>query len=133
MSIIIVTFLKKRKVTIIIVYILDFFIKKYINLPFVKVITGIRRSGKTYFMNQVITFLQEEENINSANIICIDKEDLKYDFIKTYEDLNDYIKKLKLKIKGKKYLFIDEIQDIVDWEKTIRSYAKKEDFDIYIT
>ena len=107
-------------------------IKKYINIDTIKVITGIRRSWKTYFILQIIDFLKKEKRIKQKNIIYIDKEDLKFKFIVDYEDLDKFIKEKSKNISWKKYLFIDEIQDITYWEKTIRSYYKK-DFDIYIT
>lgn len=108
-------------------------IKKWIDKDIVKIITGIRRSWKTYFMNQIIDFLKYEKNLNLDNIIYIDKENLSFDFIKTWEDLYNYIEEKTSKINGKIYLFIDEIQDIELWEKAIRHYAKKSNFDIYIT
>lgn len=108
-------------------------IKNYIDLNLVKVITGIRRSGKTYFMQQIIDYLVQEKKIKIENIIYIDKESLEFDDLNDYKDLDDYIK-LKIKwIQGKKYLFIDEIQDILSWEKVVRNYLKDNNFDIYIT
>ncbi|MEF2176115.1 MAG: ATP-binding protein [Candidatus Absconditabacteria bacterium] len=107
--------------------------KKYINLNLVKVITGIRRSGKTYFMKQIIDFLINDKKVSEENILYIDKEDLEFDFIKDYVSLNNYITEKFQNIQGKKYLLIDEIQDILQWEKLIRSYVKDNDYDIYIT
>ena len=108
-------------------------IEKYINLELVKVITWIRRSGKTYFMKQIINILLNKFSVNKSNIINIDKEDLQFDFIKNYSDLYNYIEEKTKNLKWKIYLFIDEIQDIIEWEKTIRNYAKNNNFDIYIT
>ena len=107
-------------------------IEKYIDLELVKVITWIRRSGKTYFMKQIIDTILKK-SVNKKNIIYIDKEDLQFDFIKDYSDLYNYIEEKIINIKGKIYLFIDEIQDITDWEKAIRNYVKNNNFDIYIT
>lgn len=108
-------------------------IKNYVDLDLVKVITGIRRSGKTYFMQQIIAYLRDEKGIKKENIIYIDKESLEFDFLNDYKDLDDYIKSKIKWIQGKKYLFIDEIQDILSWEKVIRNYLKDDNFDIYIT
>lgn len=107
--------------------------KKYINLNLVKVITWIRRSGKTYFMKQIIDFLINDKKVSEENILYIDKEDLEFDFIKDYVSLNNYITEKFQNIQWKKYLLIDEIQDILQWEKLIRSYVKDNDYDIYIT
>jgi len=108
-------------------------IEKYIDLELVKVITWIRRCGKTYFMKQIIDLIIEKKSVKKENIIYIDKEDLSFDFIKDYSDLYEYIEEKTKKINWKVYLFIDEIQDIIEWEKTIRNYVKNEKFDIYIT
>lgn len=108
-------------------------LKKYVDINIIKVITWIRRSGKTYFMKQIINFLKTEKNINDKNILYIDKEDLAFEFIKDYNDLNKYIIDRFQNIDWKKYLFIDEIQDINQWEKVVRNYVKDESYDIYIT
>lgn len=108
-------------------------IKKYIDIELIKVITWLRRSGKTYFIRQIIDYLENDKWISNDNIIHIDKEDLKFDLIKDYKDLYNYIENITKNIKWKIYLFIDEIQDILEWENTIRNYAKKINFDIYIT
>lgn len=107
--------------------------KKYINLNLVKVITWIRRSGKTYFMKQIIDFLVNDKKVSEENILYIDKEDLEFDFINDYVSLNNYITEKFQNVQWKKYLLIDEIQDILQWEKLIRSYVKDNDYDIYIT
>jgi len=66
-------------------------IKKYIDSEVVKVITGMRRCWKTYFMKQVIDHLITDRKVNRENIIYINKEDLRFDFIKDYSDLYLYI------------------------------------------
>jgi len=83
-------------------------------------------------MKQIIDTILKK-SVNKKNIIYIDKEDLQFDFIKDYSDLYNYIEEKIINIKGKIYLFIDEIQDITDWEKAIRNYVKNNNFDIYIT
>lgn len=108
-------------------------VKKYIDTEVVKVITWMRRCWKTYFMRQIMDWLVFEKWIEKENIIYIDKESLKFDFIKNYEDLYQYIEGQINWKKWKIYIFIDEIQDILQWEKTIRNYAGNKRFDIYIT
>ena len=107
-------------------------IKPFIDKPVIKVITGMRRIGKSYFVKQIIEELKNN-NVTSEQIIFIDMEDLEFDFIKNYKDLYEYIKSKSKDIKSKKYILIDEIQEIENWEKTVSSLHKKEDFDIYIT
>ena len=83
-------------------------------------------------LKQIIQVLSEQD-IGSEQIIYINKELLKFDFIKNYNDLYVYINKKMSKISGKKYLFIDEIQNISDWEKAISSFFAENQYDIYIT
>lgn len=103
-------------------------IKPYIDKPIVKVITGMRRCGKSVLLRQIMEIVKEK----GAEIIYINKEDLAYDFIRNYSDLYEYIKSIDDKRK-KKYVFIDEIQRIEEWEKVIVSLNAESDFDIYIT
>jgi uncharacterized protein len=105
-------------------------IKPFINKNLIKVLTGQRRVGKSYLLFQL---MQEIEQLDSnANLIYINKEDLSFDFIRNAQDLNAYI--LSLLVEDKKnYIFIDEIQDIVEFEKALRSLLLNENNDIYIT
>ena len=109
-------------------------IKKYLNTPFIKVITGMRRSGKTYFMRDIQRILKNEYQVSPHQILYIDKEDrAKFDDIKNYKDCIEYIEQYFSEISQKKYIFIDEVQEIEQWEHAIRTYGGKEDFDVYIT
>jgi hypothetical protein len=102
--------------------------------PIIKVITGQRRVGKSYILKSFIQELKKK-GILAKNIIYINKEDLKFDQITDYQSLNNYINQKLKTIKNKRriYLFIDEVQEIKDFEKTIRSVALKSRFDIYIS
>lgn len=115
--------------------------KKYINRinkfrdqPIIKVITGQRRSGKSFVLKAFINILKKDK-VLAKNIIYINKEDLKFDFLATYKELDKYIKKAGSRAdKNKKiYLIVDEVQEIKDFEKTIRSFALKDRYDIYIS
>lgn len=107
-------------------------IEPFIGKPVIKIITGMRRVGKSCFLKQAINQLKDEGVVES-NILFIDKDDIDFDFIQDYQILNSYIKEKSKKITGKKYLFIDEVQEIEKWEKVITSLHKKNDFDIYLT
>ncbi|MDD9898421.1 MAG: ATP-binding protein [Candidatus Melainabacteria bacterium] len=108
-------------------------IKTFIDGPMIKVITGIRRSGKSYLLKQIIQEIKTTR-ASESQICFINKESLDFDDIQNYKDLNNYVKEFFAKgSSGKKYLFIDEIQDIHEWEKAIRSFFAEDDFDIYIT
>jgi len=107
-------------------------IRKFINEEEIKVITGLRRSGKTYFLKQIINELKKN-GVSENNIIYLPLESAKYDKIKNHEDLNNLIFNKSKNIDGKIYLFFDEIQLINDWQKSINAYRIDLDADIYIT
>ena len=107
-------------------------ISPYIGKPVIKVITGMRRVGKSCFLQMIINELHTRK-IAPKRILYINKELLEYDFIKNYKDLSYYVKDAFSGVKTKKYLFVDEIQEIYGWEKAIASYLAEGDFDIYIT
>jgi len=106
-------------------------ISSFINKPVIKVITGMRRSGKSFFLRQIIDDLKEK-GVRDNQILCIDKDSLDFDHIKDYKDLNRFVEE-SLKTKKKKYLFIDEVQEIENWQKAIISFFNKADIDIFIT
>ena len=92
----------------------------------------MRRVGKSYFIRQIIDKIKSQ-HIAEEQIIYINKELLDYDFIKTYQDLHQYVTDKFSQIAGQKYLFIDEIQEILEWEKAVTSLFAQENIDIYIT
>jgi len=104
-------------------------IRPYFGMDLIKVLTGQRRVGKSYLLHLI---RQELEAINpKANIIYIDLERYEFDKIRTYEDLYLYIKASQKP--GENYLFIDEIQNIEGFERTLRSLLSEGNCDIYIT
>ena len=107
-------------------------IKPFIDKPVVKVITGMRRVGKSCFLKLIMNELFDRGE-NRKKVLYINKESLDYDFIQTYNHLNDYVKAVFSDVKGEKYLFIDEIQEIDGWEKAIASLLSNGEVDIYIT
>ncbi len=107
-------------------------IRPLINRPVIKVITGIRRCGKSILLQQIITELKET-SVTDQQIVYINKELFEFDFIKNYKDLHNYITSKTNKITPPIYLFIDEVQEIEQWEKAISSLLAMKSFDIYIT
>jgi len=105
-------------------------IKPFMNKNIVKVLTGQRRVGKSYLLFQLMKVIEQDDK--NANIIYINKEDLIFDFIRNAQDLNTYILSIAEK-KSKNYIFIDEIQDIEEFEKALRSLLLDENNDIYVT
>lgn len=98
--------------------------------PDIKIITGIRRSGKSKLMNAYIDFLKEKDS--SANVIFIDFYDIVFENLKEYHALNDYIESRYQKGKNN-YLFIDEVQLCPSFEIAINSLYTSGKYDIYIT
>ena len=107
-------------------------ITPYMNKPVIKVITGMRRVGKSYILRLIIKRL-EEKGIPKKRILYINKELLEYDFIQNYRDLDEYVKKQFKSVRGRKYLIVDEVQEIYEWEKAINSFLSEGHFDIYIS
>ena len=99
----------------------------------IKVVTGIRRCGKSTMLMQYQEWLKAN-NISDEQIISINFEDLEYEELQDYQKLYDYLKHRLCKGKMT-YIFLDEIQEVKDWEKCINSLRVNEeyDFDIYIT
>lgn len=93
------------------------------------VLVGQRRIGKSFVLKD---FMLRHEVKTDTNIIYIDKEKKDFDFIKNYTDLNDYIDKNYAKGKHN-FILIDEIQDIEEWERSVRSYRSEDNTDIIIT
>lgn len=100
------------------------------DLNLIKVITGMRRSGKSILLQQYKEYLLSQ-NVPERNIIYMNFESAEWYSIKNYEDLYKYVKSLKGK--GKKYILLDEVQNIKNWEKAVNSMLVDIDCDIYIT
>ena len=93
------------------------------------VLVGQRRIGKSYLLRQL---RDEKAEDGSANIIYVDKEKKEFDDIRDYHDLNAFIDGHR--VKGKtNYILVDEIQDIAEFERTVRSYREEPDTEIVIT
>lgn len=105
-------------------------VKPFIGQNIIKVFTGQRRVGKSYMLFQIINYLKE--NNPDVTIIYINKEDLMFSNLVDVETLNEFVMQNKSQ-NAKTYLLIDEIQDIKDFAKALRSMQLHEDIDIYCT
>lgn len=103
----------------------------YDETSLIKIIYGLRRSGKSVILTQIINEIKEK-GIDDNHIIYINFESLDYSHIKTAKDLNDYIKSLAAD-KEKYYVFLDEVQKVEEFEKGINSLRITEQFSIFIT
>jgi len=102
----------------------------FIDKDIIKVFVGQRRVGKSYLLFQIMDVIRKENP--HAHIIYINKEKFEFDDIVDYKTLLLYVKE-KSSRKHKNYLFIDEIQDIAQFEKALRSLKADGNYDIYCT
>lgn len=106
-------------------------VKKYIDTEFIKVIIGVRRSGKSYLLKMLEQELKER-GIKSENILFLNFESLELMYVDNAKDLNEYIRE-RVSNESKIYFLFDEIQRIKDWEKLVNGLRVSYDSDIYIT
>ena len=107
-------------------------IRPFIGTDLIKVMTGIRRCGKSVMLELIKEELLES-GISHNQFISINFENLNFSHLQTAKALHDEITKRAAEINGKAYLFLDEIQEVKDWEKCINSLRVSLDCDIYIT
>lgn len=106
-------------------------IMSYVDTPFVKVLTGIRRSGKSTIMKMIMDKLENERHIPKENIISMRFDSMEYEDM-TAKQMFETIK-AGLSAQGRTYLFLDEVQEISGWEKVVNSFLGEYDVDIYVT
>jgi uncharacterized protein len=104
----------------------------FINKDLIKVLIGQRRVGKSYILRQTIDQIKESK-VADQDILFIDKENFEFNSIKNDSDLINYCKQYFSACSQKKYLFIDEVQEIKDFHLALRSLNASGDYDIYIT
>lgn len=104
----------------------------FLGKPVVKVITGMRRSGKSCLIRMLIEKLISD-GVRREQIIYVDKESYEFDAIRTYHDLAAHIKVKRLKGKSVCHVFIDEIQEIEGWERIVADWSGRRDMDVVIT
>lgn len=107
------------------------YLNKFKDMPLIKVISGVRRCGKSTLFLQYIEHLKSN-NIDDDHIIFINFEDLEYEEYTNYKTLYNYLNKRIIDSK-KYYIFLDEIQNVEKYEKTVDSLLIKGNCDIYIT
>ena len=105
-------------------------ISPFIGKNLIKVVTGQRRVGKSCFLRQILNEIMQKDE--QTQIIFINKEDFAFDSIRNYVDLIEYVES-KTTTSKSIALFIDEIQEIENFEKALRHFHSKEIFDIYCT
>jgi predicted AAA+ superfamily ATPase len=106
-------------------------ISPFIGKNVVKVLTGQRRVGKSYILLQMINEI--ENSVVGVNIIYINFELEKFRYLKTSKDLYEYVNAKLLENNSLNYLFIDEIQEVADFQNAVRSLLAEQKCDIFIT
>ncbi len=106
-------------------------IMAYVDTPFIKILTGIRRCGKSTMLKIIMDRLHYQKNVPKERIVSFRFDSMLYEDMtakQMYEEL-----KSKLSENGKTYFFLDEIQEVNGWERVVNSLASDYDVDIYIT
>lgn len=103
----------------------------YHQCEIIKVLTGVRRCGKSSIMNLIMKELLDS-GVNEDNIIYLNLDKKPYDNIESPRELDELISKYR-NINGKKYLFIDEVQNVIGFEKVINAWREEKDYSIFIT
>ena len=106
-------------------------IMAYVDTPFVKILTGVRRCGKSTILKMIMERLKTERNIPEDRIISCRFDSMEYEDM-TAKQIYTLLKD-QLSSTGRTYLFLDEVQEIKGWEKVINSLASDFDVDLYIT
>lgn len=106
-------------------------IMPFVDTPFVKILTGVRRCGKSTILKMIIKKLREEKHVDDEQILSYRFDSMEYEDMTTKELYLELKSKI---IQSKKtYLFLDEIQEIEGWEKVVNTLASDFNVDIYIT
>ena len=106
-------------------------IMAYADTPFVKILTGVRRCGKSTILKMIMEKLKTERNIPDDRIISCRYDSMEFDDM-TAKQMYTQLKE-RLSPDGKTYLFLDEVQEIQGWEKVVNSLASDFDVDLYVT
>lgn len=103
----------------------------YVDTPFVKILTGVRRCGKSTILKMIMEKLQTEKNVEASQIASYRFDSMEYEDMTSKQMYTELKGRL---IDGKKtYFFLDEVQEITGWEKVVNSLASDYDVDIYVT
>ena len=96
-------------------------IQPFMDKPVVKVITGIRRSGKSELMKMLQAVLTER-GVRQEQIVYINYESLRWEQYRDYRSLYNYVDEVRSKLNGQRiYVFVDEIQEVEEWERAVNS------------
>jgi predicted AAA+ superfamily ATPase len=106
-------------------------IMAYVDTPFVKVLTGVRRCGKSTILKMIMEKLQKEKGVPANHIVSCRFDSLEFEDMTAKQTLA--MLKAELATDGKTYFFLDEIQEIKGWEKVVNDLSTDYDVDLYVT
>lgn len=106
-------------------------IMAYVDTPFVKILTGVRRCGKSTILKLIMEKLEKERGVPAERIISMRFDSMEYEDMSAKE-LYATMKE-KILPEGKTYFFLDEVQEITGWEKVVNSIATDYNVDLYVT
>ena len=106
-------------------------IMAYADTPFVKVLTGVRRCGKSTILKMIMEQLQAKRGVPAEQIVSMRFDSMEYEDLTAKEMFK--LAKEKLSPNGRTYFFLDEVQEIKGWEKVVNSLATDYDVDLYVT
>ncbi len=105
---------------------------QYRDKPLIKVITGLRRCGKSTLLSLFENYLIEKD-VEKNHIIRMNFESFEFDEITSYKELHAYIQNRLINSRDKHYILLDEVQQVSSWEKVVNSFLVDANVDIYIT
>ncbi|TKG87050.1 ATP-binding protein [Puteibacter caeruleilacunae] len=112
-------------------------ITKLLDTRLVKVLVGQRRAGKSYILRQIMNHLTSNKNVDPKNLFFVNKEFIAFEDIQTASDLEELFAyyRAQLKVKGKIYLFLDEVQNIENWETFVNSYSQDftQEYELFVS
>ena len=103
----------------------------YVDTPFVKILTGVRRCGKSTILKLIMEKLEKERGVSAERIISMRFDSMEYEDMSAKEIYAAM--KEKILPEGKTYFFLDEVQEITGWEKVVNSIATDYNVDLYVT
>lgn len=108
------------------------FLKRWQNRQIIKVVSGVRRAGKSTLFYLFRNYLKEHEGVKDEQFISINFENMKYDNLRNAQNLYDYLEN-KILPDQMNYIFLDEIQHVKEFERVVDSLFLKDNVDIYLT
>ena len=108
------------------------FLKRWQNRQIIKVVSGVRRAGKSTLFYLFRNYLKEHEGVKEDQFISINFENMKYDNLRNAQNLYDYLEN-KILPDQMNYIFLDEIQHVKEFERVVDSLFLKDNVDIYLT